>query len=96
MKYLIGQHLIELQAAAQTIRNDIFGVQLFDFIYQAVAQLNRCLMEFAFEPHNARHTAAVKPTFDRFQIDSGNFLEKIQIGSADVLFSKVESKPCGP
>ena len=89
MFYFIGQHLIELQSATQTIRNDIFGVQRFYFFHQALAQLHRGLMEFAFEPHNARHTAAVQLAFDRLKFDSGDVLQKIKIRSADVLLPQV-------
>jgi len=92
MKHFIRQHLIELQPTAQTIRNNVFRVQLFYFLHQAVAQLNRCLMKLAFESHNARHTAAVQIAFDRLEVNSGNLLQKVQIGSADVLFSQVAGR----
>ena len=71
MNYFIRQRLTELQAATQAVRDEPFGINLFDFFHQPFSQMGGWLVKFLLEPHNACHTATTQRTVDRLQIDAG-------------------------
>ena len=87
MNYFIWQKLIELQSAAQAIRDNPVRVHRSEFFHQGASQLNGSVMKIPFEPHNAGQAAAVKSTADHFQTHAGYAFEQFGIGLADLLFS---------
>lgn len=46
-------------------------------------------MKLPFKSHDSSQPAAIEPPLDLFQVDPGDQLEQVHIGSADLLFPQV-------
>ena len=87
--YGICCDLIKLHAAAQTIRQEPLGINLPDLGLQPASNLDGMPVKAGLESHDTRITAAMESTLDRLNRDPGDEAKKINIRSADILFSQV-------